>query len=762
VRQTQTALSGGELDPALHSHSDLAKFQTGVALADNWHVIAQGGMKTRSGTAFVGETPNQSAGPVRLVEFEFNVDQTYVLVLHDLKAAFVRDTSGSAGYILETGQNVISVTLTNPCVVEQTGHLYANGDMIYLEGLGGTTELNGRYVFAANVTANTYELVGIDATGYTPFTTGGTGARVYQVTTAWSEDDIFGLKFEQSADVLTVCHPDYAPQNISRVAETNWTVTAVNFGTSVAIPTGVGSATQGTASGSNNKTYRYIVTAVDDNDDESTASASTTITMNAQNTTWGARITWTDPGGIPYWNVYKELSYGSQVYGWIGEAVNNAFDDFNLGPDMAITPPLSNNPFGGADDYPGAIAYHQERRGYGGSNNNPTTFWLSKTALYENMRYSRPLRDDDSFNKTLNARRLNRIEHMLSHKELLLFTSGGEFVANAAGEVLTPSDVSFKKEGGRGSGPLAPQVVGESVLYIQARGTRVRDLNFQWEDQGYSGDDLTILARHLFEGKSLVDWCYQEEPYSLGWVARSDGTLLCLTYLREHRVFGWTQCHLADAGKVKSLAAIPEGTRDAVYLVAERVVNSVTKLFIERMADPVVADLEDYVGLDCSLEYDGAATDSITGMWHLESETVWVLVNGAVYRDLVVTDGTVTLPPGTACTRAIIGLQYNCDIQTLEVSAQGRTVQGRKKSVAVVTLRVKDAKGLQAGRDAETLHEFPERTPAMGYGMVPLSSGTQQFAVEPSWTETGQVYIRQENPVPSTILAITPELAING
>lgn len=759
-RDLQTSMSGGELSPSLHSHADLAKYRTGLALCENWFILAQGGVTTRAGLKYVNEVVD-SGSIARLIDFQFNTEQAYPLVFTDQKMQVIRN----GGMVLEASQNISNATQADPVVLTITSHGYSNGGDIFIDGVVGMTELNGRFFRVANQTTNTVELTdfagnNIDGSSYTAYSSGGTAAKIFTLTTPYLEADLFRLKYTQSADVLTITHPSYDTRDISRSAHNNWSITTVTYAAGISPPSaGLSVAKTGTASGAANKQYRYVVTSINAEGSESVASSIvTSASANALSETYGNRLSWTTVADAIYYNIYKEFSLNSGIFGWIGEADEDSspsFDDYNFGPDMSVTPPISNDPISGADNRPGAVTYHDQRRCFGGTNNNPQTFYATRTGDFDNMDYSRPLQDDDSVEATIAARQVNEIRHLLSLGDLVIFTSGGEWIVPTdQNDVFSPTNISFKAQGFRGSSHVPPVTIGETAIFIQEKGSRVRDLQYTFEADKYTGNDLSIMSRHLFEKNTIVDWCYAQEPYSIIWVVRDDGVLLSMTYLREHGIFGWTR-HTTD-GLFESVCSVSEGGEDVVYAIVKRTINGVDKRYIERMQERTFPSLEDSFCVDSGLTYDGDPTTTITNLHHLEGKAVVALADGNVVENLTVLDGQITLP--NQASKVHVGLSYNCDFQTLEISNQQFVTQSRKKQVARIVLRVLESRGLIAGKDFENLFPMKERTPAMNYDDIPLQTGEQRLIPSTGWTDYGQTCVRQLHPLPSTVIAVVPEI----
>jgi hypothetical protein len=153
-------------------------------------------------------------------------------------------------------------------------------------------------------------------------------------------------------------------------------------------------------------------------------------------------------------------------------------------------------------------------------------------------------------------------------------------------------------------------LLGGNALYLQSRGGIIRDLGYSIEADGYRGNDMTIFSAHLFDGYTISDWAYSETPHSIVWVARSDGTLLGLTYIIEHQVWGWHR-HDFQGGVVESVSTLPEGSpeEDFLYMVIRRTIDSKTVRYVERMSTRNFSDIKLATFTDSSLAYDGRNTN---------------------------------------------------------------------------------------------------------------------------------------------------------
>ena len=344
-----------------------------------------------------------------------------------------------------------------------------------------------------------------------------------------------------------------------------------------------------------------------------------------------------------------------------------------------------------------------------------------------------------------------------------MLTSGAEWRLQAPSDgILTPSNRTIQPQTYHGAAALPPIVVGNVVLFVQDKGSVVRDLSYSFESDGYRGNDLTIMAPHLVRNRMLVDWCYAQAPFNLVKAVRDDGVLLVLAYLLEHQVWGWTRYE--TAGRFKSVCSISEGNADAVYAVVEREVDGRTVQYIERFDDRAFEEIKDAFCVDSGLSYQGPPTAALGNLWHLEGETLVALADGNVVKNLTVQNGQVTLP--NEASRVHVGLPYSCDIQTLPLDLGNLpnlgTVMGRQKRIGELTLRVQEARGVFAGPSFARLDEWKQRSTEAYGEAIRLFTGDISMDVPPEWNSQGIVCIRQADPLPLTLLSIAPEVDVGG
>lgn len=761
----QRSFTSGEISPSLQSRADIVKYATGLNLCENYFVRAQGGAYSRPGFRFGGTLADQTKKGV-LIPFAFNTEQTYMLVFEDLLMRVIKDNA----YVLKAAAVITDITQANPAVVT-SANTFTDGETVVITGVVGMTEVNGNSYTVANATSTDYELAGIDSTGFTAYTSDGSAQSdgIFSLVTPYTEAELpyIAAGVTQSADVMTIVNHNHDPRNLNRLADDDWTLTVVDYSSSTTAPTGLTLAAVGTGFGSYSKTYEYVVTAVKDGV-ESLASTSNSIAHTSLTVTGGINLTWTAVAGAEYYRVYKDPSVGTGMYGWIGDTINNNFDDYNIAPVVSDAPPQDRQPFTADGDKPSVVTYYQQRQIFANTLNEPQTVFTTQTANYNSLRTSNPARDDDAITFTVVGRQVNEIRHMISLDALILLTSGGEWkTTEGQDQVLIPSTIGVRQQSYNGSSWVPPVVVNSTALYLQEKGSRLRDLGYEFTSDKYTGNDLSLMSEHLFEGHEITSMAFAQEPYGILWCVRDDGVLLGLTYQKEQQVWGWHH-HVTD-GEFEFVATVSEGDRDATYTIIKRTINGGVKRYIERLDPRVLTTSEDAFCVDSGLTYDGAPATVISGLDHLEGEAVAVVADGYEVTGLTVASGSITL--ARAASKVHVGLAYLPIIELLDIDSSSSvdTVKSKSVSVSKVYIEVEKSIGGWVGPrlDAEVtgdpvMVEIKPRFDADGYDPISLRTFKQEVVIQPQWSKGGGVRIEQRSPFPLSILSVIPSVDVGG
>jgi hypothetical protein len=151
-------------------------------------------------------------------------------------------------------------------------------------------------------------------------------------------------------------------------------------------------------------------------------------------------------------------------------------------------------------------------------------------------------------------------------------------------------------------------------------------------------------------------------------------------------------------------------------------------------------------------------TNVITGLWHLEGEEVSILGDGSVLPSQTVENGRLTLP--IYVTRCSIGLRYTARAKTLPLTSTDAIIEGRRKRVTGIGVRVDKSRGLHSGYSLDQLYAIKERTSEAPGLPTRMISGVEHLMVSTNWDDNGQTYFVQSDPLPVTILSIVQEVEV--
>jgi hypothetical protein len=628
IRTLKTNFTAGEVSTDLLGRDDLRGYENGAARLRNVTIFPTGGVTRRPGLRHVAPLP----GPGRLVAFEFNTEQTYLLAFTD-----------------------------------------------------------GRMDVFAD------------------------GGWLANIAVPWTGAQLAGIAWTQNADTLIVCHPDVAPQRITRQGDTDWTVAAFAFADD-------GQLRQ--------PCYKYAAPAVELTPSAtggSIALAASAAAFDAAHAGQRFRI-----GG-------GEVSIDAVASATSATAtVTAALDDTNPTRDWGEPA------FSAYRGWPVSATFHQNRLVFAGARALPNRIWMSKIDEPENFDLGAGL-DDEAIEFALLSDQVNAIRAIFSGRDLQVFTSGAEWIVS--GTPMTPASVQARRQTRIGSCAdcqVPPVNVDGATMFVPRDRMGLKEFIYTDLEQAYVSTDLAVLARHVFAGP--VDQTYDQTGRLLHLVM-ADGTMASLTVYRAEEVTAWT-VQQTD-GAFLATAAVGGD----VYVLTER--NGAHA--VERL-DPALAT-------DAALTGTSATAKATwTGLDHLEGRSVRVLADGIAQADRIVLAGAVTLDAPAAAVE--IGLPFAHAIEPLPPAVA--TARGVSHGVpvrmirAVLRLRDTAALDIDVGRGLTALpfqslgDALLDRAPAPFTGDKTVRGlGWNRDPTRPLWR------IEQAAPAPFTLLSVTTELKVN-
>lgn len=326
-------------------------------------------------------------------------------------------------------------------------------------------------------------------------------------------------------------------------------------------------------------------------------------------------------------NVYRSERDG--IYGFIGAVSANVgegtggeviFKDIGITPDMETSNPMSIYQFENKDGegYPAACGLYQQRLMLGGFPFDPEANYGSRNGALFCYAPDPQLADNSPLSWKIFGKEVNQVRYYLDVGELIVFTNGGEWaVHGGTNGILTPTQLNAKQHSYNKSRSflppayvgvtIPPTVVDDVPMYVQASGSILRSIQFDQAIEGYRGSDMGIFSQHLVRHREIKSVAYQQHPESILWIVLDNGTMLGLTFNREHEIVGWHR-HDTD-GEIKSVCVVRENNLDVLYMSVKRHIGITDTLYTERLASRDFESIHDAIFLDSSILQDETNAD---------------------------------------------------------------------------------------------------------------------------------------------------------
>lgn len=812
TRVIQNNFTAGEFTPRLHARQDFNKYNNAVAVLQNFTIYPHGGVTRRNGTRFVAET--KIAGlDVRLIPFEFNVDQAYVIEMgHEYMRFYTLSgrLDDPPGTPVEVATPYQSTELADIRYAQSADILYlvhgahrprklsrTSATQFTLTPIefrdGPYLDQNPDHAARINVSAST-GFITLTAIGHAPFTPAHVGSSwridlgygwgwvkiiTYispQVVTAHVEET-FGEYFSLAAN--TASHALRDDVEALRLAQGVRFESDTVLGHIELFIRRTNEIEAGNVWVEIRQADQTAFTPLTDAIDISHRVLASDIPTDADFRWVTFEFDRVRPGnpsspilnrGVLYFIVLcADYQIGPLVIEW--RRAPGGFYEYGKGYEESLTlgwvdldcdfavrnadtddwrEPAWSDQRG----WPSAVAFFEQRLYYG----KDTTFYGSVINDFDTFSPtfgSDPPSDENAVAFTIASTQVNTIQWIAGIDELFIGTAGSEYRITGSNESgITPNNPPLVREvSSYGSAKIRPIKVGKNIVYTGRSRTKLREIAFNLSEDSYISLDLLLLSEHIGK-RQFTDLVYVQDPDSHIMGIMADGSIGAAVYLKSQDVIGWSNIH--TDGWFRSIVEIPHPAGDStqVWVVVRRRIGNQIEQYIEFFEDR--GGQYGALMLDSALSYSGDPTDTLSGLGHLEGKTVSIVGDGAVYAPRVVTGGAISglYPPVSS---ADVGLPYVSKLEDLRpaLGDQQGTLYARPIGPAQTTVTLLESLGLTLNGDVVP---FRRATDPLDVA-PPIFTGEKDVHIL-GWDRDAKVVIEQTQPLPCTVLAITRTLEI--
>lgn len=422
----------------------------------------------------------------------------------------------------------------------------------------------------------------------------------YEVATTYTTEELPSLKYAQYKNKLFITHKNHAPAVLTRNGETDWTLVDLVLNPDVATVQNVEITPENPKQQGTVVVYdkwQYAVSMTDTDDNESLAVKSNVVASDIDLLNQPINVAFDAPTSAKagcVFNIYRIFRgnfYLVHTLPYEAETTHYSLKDISFQPDTtrSIKKPFDafNN-----NNYPSAVGIWHQRLIFGGTEKGPNTLYGSNVGTFDDFSTTVCNNANEAFELELNAGDEDVISDLIPIDDLIVMTQTkiwralGTSAANMNAYIESYSGVSG----------LRPFAYKKSILYIDASLNTVSNFIYSYELNGYTGQNLDILCRNMFDGYTLRDISFMDTPYGVLYVVRNDGVLLGMTYLKEENIYAWHK-HTTQ-GSFENVCVVDTSRDDNTYVVVKRGDKRYIELFRHYIDE--TEDVNDSWHLDCA------------------------------------------------------------------------------------------------------------------------------------------------------------------
>lgn len=422
----------------------------------------------------------------------------------------------------------------------------------------------------------------------------------YEVATTYTAEELSSLKYAQYKNKLFITHKNHAPAVLTMNSETDWTLVDLVLNPAVDTVQNVTITPDNPKQSSTVVLYdkwQYAVSMTDADENESLAVKSNVVSSDIDLLNQPINVTFTAPSSAKtgcIFNIYRIFRgnfYLIHTLPYETGTTNYSLKDISFQPDTTRS---IKKPFDAFDNnnYPSAVGIWHQRLIFGGTEKGPNTLYGSNVGTFDDFSTTVCNNANEAFELELNAGDEDVIMDIIPLDDLIVMTQTKIWRVTGTSAM----NMNAYIESYSGVSGLRPFAYKKSILYIDASLNTVSNFIYSYELNGYTGQNLDILCRHMFDGYTLRDISFMDTPYGVLYVVRNDGILLGLTYLKEENIYAWHK-HTTK-GLFENICVVDTTRDDNAYVVVKRGNKRYVELFRHYIDE--TEGVDDSWHLDCA------------------------------------------------------------------------------------------------------------------------------------------------------------------
>ena len=466
--------------------------------------------------------------------------------------------------------------------------------------------------------------------------------------------------------------------------------------------------------------------------------------------------------------ILSSPAYGTAKITSVTDGQNVVVDVITALPKISSSVSWKESAFSNIQGYPRAIAMFDSRLLLAGTKKKPQAFFYSGIGAYDDFLAQNTLADSPFFVEALSDDQ-SSIQWLTAQRELFVGTASveGVLMTRKQDEAQSPENLPIVRwNESMGSAHRAALPMRDSLMCLQRGRTTVNMLAYSLERDGYTGEEVSLLCNHLFSS-GVQQMAHLREPYTGAYTIQEDGTLCHMVYEPKLEVTAWCK-FTTQNGSFESVAVLPSSnsSEDEVWCVVKRLVNGVTKRHIERFtidnrAKQEASDTDNLWYLDAGVKSTGTNLTTVSGLDHLEGETVCVLADG-IKGEYTVASGAITL--SIPADTVIVGLPVTSEFEPLdlEVSFKEGATYGKRKQLYQSKLMMHKSLGGAVAFDGQEYQDIVYHTSGeLMDSSIPLKSGYAEVFHESSHARQKYWRIKHDEPHPFTLQAVVQSFTVS-